>query len=150
MFIRIDSGYVNIDEVTEIRFRQHAPNETNATLIMKDGRERDTFLSESRIEALCSSVVSAPDGYDVYRPYDLDFDDDGPDPIVWTPVIAFALNDGEFQLTPITAEDGRLGKYAVRAPNGRIYTSNEEFFQNTSEYEESLRKEYAKRKNKVA
>lgn len=149
MFIQlIDRTYLNTDEIAEIKFALPDSSPGNALIIMKDGRQRDVYLSEHEVERLCFAVIPAPSGYSAHRPYDIDFDD-VPETIRWSPVIAFVVDGSEYPLTPITAEDGRLEKYAVRCPDGRVYTSLEEFFDSVGDYESVHRAQWEKR-NKVA
>jgi hypothetical protein len=140
MFIRIGSDFVNVDQIAEIRFHPEEAAKPNATVVTKDGKVQQAYLLETEIDDLSSTIIPAPPGYDAHRQFELTFDDDGLNPTIWTPVVAFAIERGEYQLDPITAEDGRLRKYAVRSPTGRIYTSQEEFFDCTEDYERDFAK----------
>jgi len=124
--------------------RESHAGEDNATVYLQDGTHRPGFLIEEEVDSLCTRVLTAPAGYDVHRPYEIDFSDGFDDKLQWTPVVAFAFQPGVSYLIPITAEDGQLSNFAVRQPNGRIYTSLEEFFDNTDEYLLNLRKTFEK------
>jgi hypothetical protein len=151
MFIRLGNKLVNSRYVVEIRLRSQQ-TENNATLVMHDGSELNGFALQSEVEALTEQIVPAPPGFEAYREFDLGFDDDDeiPEELDWKPVVAFAVHSGGGGLDPITADDGRLNKYAVRAPGGKVHTSSEEFFESTAQYREFLCRELAKAREKAA
>ncbi|QOZ26096.1 hypothetical protein [Bradyrhizobium sp. CCBAU 51753] len=140
MFIRLGSLFVNSQYVAEIRLRSNQANEPNATLVMHDGSQREGFVLQSEIESLTETIVPAPAGFEANREYELDFDDDGPVTLDWRPVVAFAVHSGGAGLDPITADDGRLEKYALRSPDGKVRTSSDEFFDSSDEYRAFLQK----------
>lgn len=142
MFIRLGSTYINAQHITEIRLRERHAGEDNATVNLQDGTSRTGFLAEEEVESLCERLIPAPAGYEVYRPFDVDFSDDFVEKIEWQPVVAFVFQPSLNYLVPITAEDGQLTKFAMRQPNGRIYTSLEEFFDSTEEYLTELRRTF--------
>jgi hypothetical protein len=144
MFIRLGSSYINTQSIVEIRMREGHTRGDNATVFLQDGTSRPGFLTEEEAEHLCAHVLPAPVGHEVHRHYDIDFSDDFDDKIQWTPVIAFVFQPGVSYLIPITAEDGQIANFAVRQPNGRIYTSHEEFFDNADEYALNLRRAFEK------
>jgi hypothetical protein len=111
---------------------------------MHDGSELDGFVLESEIESLTESIVPAPAGFEACREFELDFDD-VPEKPDWRPVVAFAVHSGGAGLDPITSDDGRLEKYAVRSPDGKVRTSSDEFFDSSDDYQNFLKK-----KKKVA
>jgi hypothetical protein len=144
MFIRLGNRFVNSEYVVEIRLRAPQAGESNATFVMHDGSALDGFAIESEVEALTEKILQAPNGFEAHRVYDLDFDDaETPEELDWKPVVAFAVYSGSRVLDPITADDGRLDKYAVRAPNGKVHTSSEEFF-SSDDYRTFLRRKKVK------
>ena len=129
MFIQLGSSHINLRYVVEIRRRACAPGEDNVSILMQDGSSHSGFMTDGAVAAVGEHIIPAQSGYEAHRAYDIDFDDDElPSSLEWKPVVAFIYNADCSILEPITAEDGRLDRFAVRMPNGRVYTSHETFF----------------------
>lgn len=143
MFIEVGSRQINLRYVVEIRRLNRDHGEDNVSVVLHDGSSFSGFMTESALSAITEQVVPAHPGYDAHRD-DLVFDD-APPPLEWKPVVAFIYHPDAGILQPITAEDGRLDQFAVRLPNGKIYTSHETFFENADEYGAYLVKEFSKK-----
>lgn len=148
MFIQFGNRHINLRHVVEIRERSHTSGEDNITVVLQDGSSHSGFLTENALSALSEEIIPAQPGYEAYREYDLDLDfgdsEALPATLEWKPVVAFIYSPDHGILEPITAEDGRLNRFAVRQPNGRVYTSHETFFDDVDAYGANLAKELAK------
>lgn len=145
MFIQLGSSYVNSDEISEFELVSVSASGPNVKIQMKNGNQRAEYLSEEMLNNLCATVIPAQVGYYAYGINDVWFDE-GPEPFIWTPVVAFSVQQNAQQLVPITAEDGYLNSYAVHCPNGRVYTSSEMYFESVKDFEEFEIKRHKKEK----
>lgn len=145
MFLTLGNSRINLQYVVQIKERSVAPGQDNVSVVLHDGTTCSGFMTESALAALEEHIVAAQPGYEAYREYDSSFgDDEIPATLEWKPVVAFVYHPDYGILQPITAEDGRLERFAVRLPNGKVYTSHETFFDSANEYRADLVKERAK------
>lgn len=145
MFITLGSTRINLQYVVQIKERSVTPGQDNVSVVLHDGTSHSGFMTDSALAALQEQIIAGQPGYETYREYDHPFDDDEiPATLEWKPVVAFVYHPDYGILQPITAEDGRLERFAVRLPNGRVYTSHETFFDSVDEYRADLVKERAK------
>ncbi|MBR0757913.1 hypothetical protein JQ604_37515 [Bradyrhizobium jicamae] len=108
-------------------------------------------MTDGALMAIGEQLIPAQSGYEAYREYEDTFGDEVlPATLEWKPVVAFIYNPDSSILVPITAEDGRLDRFAVRLPNGKVYTSHETFFESVDEYRTDLAKELKKANAKSA
>src|ERR1700759_4277669 len=125
MFIRLGNRYLNSRHIVEIKSHPSARNEDNVTATLGDGSSCSGFLSDGPLEALTEHIIPAPAGYEAYHEFE---GEDVPEALAWQPVVAFVFKSDSSLLAPVTAEDARMNRFAVRSPNGHVYTSYELFF----------------------
>ena len=65
MFIRVDSTYINLDQIAQVERLENSGRGWNTRLTLKDGTERDAHLDYGTLEGLTECIVPAPLGYEV-------------------------------------------------------------------------------------
>ena len=118
MFIRVDSTYINLDQIAQVERLENSGRGWNTRLTLKDGTERDAHLDYGTLEGLTECIVPAPLGYEV-----LFVNKKGEREQEKQPVIAFAFSPSSLYVMPVTAYGGKHVNFALRTPEGQVFGS---------------------------
>jgi hypothetical protein len=118
MFIRIDSTYINLDQIAQVERLENSGRGWHTRLTLKDGTERNAHLDYGTLEGLTECVVPAPLGYEV-----LFVNRKGEREQEKQPVIAFAFSPYSLHVMPVTVYGAKHVNFALRTPEGQVFGS---------------------------
>ena len=118
MFIRVDSTYINLDQIAQVERLENSGRGWNTRLTLKDGTERDAHLDYGTVEGLTEFIVPAPLGYEV-----LFVNKKGEREQEKQPVIAFAFSPSSLHMMPVTVYGAKHVNFALRTPEGQVFGS---------------------------